>query len=162
MSVPDHRYPFETGDEAPDFSLQTDAHGAFSLSGCRGKPVALFFYSQDDTQTCTNETLDFERLRPEFEKAGVVLVGISPDSLESHAKFRKKYKLKLMLASDPDHVSISAYGLWGPKKMAGREYMGLIRSSFLIDADGKIAQIWKVLRTKGHAEAVLEAASALG
>ncbi|KKB11227.1 hypothetical protein VE25_13845 [Devosia geojensis] len=145
------------GDSAPDFALPTDAGTTFRLSDHRGRPVVLFFYPQDDTDNCTRENQEFSQTAAAFEKAGAVLAGISPDSIESHCQFRDKYGLKVPLLSDPDHKAIGPYGLWQQKKLYGREYLGLVRTSFVIDAEGRIAAIVPATRIKGHAEKVLKA-----
>jgi peroxiredoxin Q/BCP len=150
-----------TGMPAPDFALQTDAGTTFRLSEMRGAPVVLYFYPQDDTEGCTIENQEFSALAPEFARLGVKLVGISPDSVSDHCKFRDKYGLSVTLASDPDHKAIAPYGLWQEKTTFGRTYVGLVRTSFLIDAEGRIAGIWKVTRIKKHAASMLEAARAL-
>lgn len=149
------------GRKAPDFELITDAGTPFRLSGHKDRPVVLFFYPEDDTEGCTIENLEFTARAPEFEKLGVTVLGISPDSVETHCKFRDKYRLRIPLAADPGHKVTSKYGAWGPKKMFGHEYDGVIRTTFLIAPGGKLASIWKVTRIKGHAEAALEAARAI-
>jgi thioredoxin-dependent peroxiredoxin len=149
------------GQKAPDFELPRDGGGAFRLADHKGKPVVVYFYPQDDTETCTAEAIDFSTLKPEFDAAGVALVGISPDSAAKHEKFRKKYKLAHYLAADEEQTVLNAYGVWGEKTLFGRQYMGVVRTTFLIGRDGKVAHIWEKVRVKGHAKAVLEAASAL-
>ena len=149
------------GAKAPDFELTTDARESFRLSAQKGAPVVLFFYPEDDTDGCTVENMEYTEQMPEFEKLGVKVVGISPDSVEKHCAFRNKYGLRATLAADPERKVIEAYGVWGPKKMFGNEYDGLIRTTFLIGPDGKVAGIWPVTRIKGHAEAVLAAARKL-
>jgi thioredoxin-dependent peroxiredoxin len=150
-----------TGDAAPLFSLPVDDGGTVRLAELRGKIVVLFFYPQDNTETCTAEAIDFSRHRDAFTKAGAVVVGISPDSLRKHANFRKKHGLTTPLAADEAREAIEAYGVWGEKTMFGRKYMGVIRSTFLIDREGKIARIWRKVRVPGHVEEVLESAKAL-
>lgn len=150
-----------TGDTAPDFELPTAAGTAFRLSSRRGRPVVLFFYPEDGTEGCTIENLEFSQLMPEFEALGVDVVGISPDTVEKHCRFRDKHGLGATLASDPGRDVIQAYGVWGRKKLYGREFDGLIRTTYLIDGAGKVAAVWVVRRIKGHAAAVLEAARAL-
>lgn len=149
------------GDAAPLFSLPADDGGAVRLAELRGKIVVLFFYPQDNTQTCTAEAIDFSRHHDAFGKAGAVVVGISPDSLKKHAGFRKKHALTTPLVADEAREAIEAYGAWGEKTTFGRTYMGVIRSTFLIDREGKIARIWRNVRVAGHAQEVLEAAKAL-
>ena len=146
------------GDPAPDFELDTDSGERFRLSAQRGRPVVLFFYPADDTEGCTVENIEFSQLAAAFVDLGVTVLGLSPDSIEKHCNFRDKHGLTVPLAADPDRAAIDAYGVWGPKKLYGREYEGLHRTTFLIDGDGRIAAAWKVRRIKGHAQAVLEAA----
>lgn len=150
-----------TGDEAPLFSLPWDGGGTVRLTELRGKIVVLFFYPQDNTPTCTVEAIDFSRLKPSFEKAGAVVLGISPDSLRKHENFKKKHALTTPLAADESREAIEAYGVWAEKTMFGRKYMGVVRTTFLIDRDGKIARVWRKVRVPGHAEEVLAAAKAL-
>ncbi|MGL4286042.1 MAG: peroxiredoxin [Phreatobacter sp.] len=150
-----------TGDLAPDFSLPADRGGMAKLSALRGKKVVVYFYPKADTQACTIEAQDFTRLKPDFDKAATVVIGISHDPLKAIDKFQKKYELGVQLATDEGLETLTAYGVWGEKSMYGRSYMGIERSTFLIDADGKIARIWPKVRVKGHAEEVLAAAKAL-
>lgn len=147
----------EIGDQAPDFTLATDSGTDFTLSGKRGEAVVLFFYPKDDTEGCTIENLEFTALADEFKSAGATLVGISPDSVEDHCRFRDKFELGIPLAADPDHKAIGPYGVWGEKTNFGKKYMGLIRTTYLVDANGAVASIWKVSRVKEHAAKVLEA-----
>jgi peroxiredoxin Q/BCP len=149
------------GAKAPDFELMTDKGTLFRLSDQKGSPVVLFFYPQDDTEGCTIENLEFSAEAPEFERLGVKLLGISPDSVDAHCAFRDKYALGVTLAADPERKAVEAFGLWGQKHTFGRDYIGLIRTSFLIDRDGNIAEIWPVTRIKNHAGKVLEAAKAM-
>ena len=121
----------------------------------------LFFYPEDDTDGCTIENIEFTDEIPDFEKLGTKVVGISPDSVEKHCKFRDKYRLGVTLAADPDHVAIKKYDVWGPKKLFGVHYDGLIRTTFLVGSDGKIAGSWLVTKVKGHAATVLEATKEL-
>lgn len=151
----------DIGAKAPDFALTTDRNETFRLSEHKGSPVVLVFYPQDDTEGCTTENIEFTRLIPEFRALGAEVVGISPDSVADHCKFRDKYQLALTLAADPDHRAIEAYGVWGPKTTFGHDYVGLIRTTFLIGPDGRIAAMWRVNRIKGHAVAVLDATRAL-
>jgi thioredoxin-dependent peroxiredoxin len=149
------------GQLAPDFTLATDAGTDFTLSAARGKPVVLFFYPQDDTEGCTMENMEFSALKAKFDATETLVVGISPDSVRDHREFSSKYGLEVLLAADPHHQAISLYGVWGPKKTFGREYVGLIRTTFLVAPDGRLADIWTVTRVKGHAATVLEAAKTL-
>lgn len=151
----------EEGDLAPDFTLPTDDGKTFSLAAQRGKPVVLFFYPQDDTEGCTIENQEFSALASQFAERGAVLVGFSPDTVAQHSKFRRKFDLSTLLVSDPDHVAIGAYGLWQMKKLYGREFEGLIRTSFLIDTQGRIDRIVRATRIKGHAGKMLDALDAL-
>lgn len=151
----------QDGDQAPDFELPTDGGEQLELSRLKGKPVVLYFYPKDDTSGCTLEAKDFSKLAPEFRKAGVEVIGVSPDSTESHAKFRKKYDLGVQLAADTDKAVANAYGVWVEKSMYGRKYMGVERSTFLIDATGRIARSWRKVKVPGHAADVLAAAKAL-
>lgn len=123
--------------------------------------MVLFFYPEDGTEGCTIENLEFTLLAPAFIAAGTTVVGISPDTVEKHCQFRDRHALATTLVSDPGLKAIRAYGAWGPKKMFGHEYDGVIRTTFLIDATGRIAHIWKVTRIKGHAQTVLDATRAL-
>jgi peroxiredoxin Q/BCP len=149
------------GSKAPDFELITDAATPFRLSAQKGHPVVLFFYPEDDTEGCTIENIEFTQRMPEFNALGVTVVGISPDSVEKHCKFRDKHGLQASLAADIDRRVTKTYGVWGPKKLFGHVYEGVIRTTFLIDGQGKIAGIWPVTRIKGHAQAALEAARKL-
>jgi thioredoxin-dependent peroxiredoxin len=149
------------GDPVPPFSLVCYDGKLFDLGAERGRFVVLFFYPQDDTETCTVENRQFSDLSAEFEALGVTLIGISPDSAASHAKFRAKYGLKTRLAADPEHVAIDAFGLWGEKETFGRAYLGLLRTTVIIAPDGTIADIVPVPRVKGHAAALLQKLRAL-
>jgi peroxiredoxin Q/BCP len=149
------------GDEAPQFWLPADGGGTVRLTELRGKIVVLFFYPQDDTETCTAEAIDFSRLNTAFGKTGAVVIGISPDSLKKHEKFRKKHELTTSLVSDEAREAIEGYGVWAEKTMFGRKYMGVVRTTFLIDRAGRIAKVWRKVRVSGHADEVLEAAKAL-
>lgn len=148
------------GDKAPDFELPTDGGGTIKLSGLKGGKVVLYFYPADDTIGCTTEAVDFTAALPEFKLAGTTVVGISPDGVGSHERFKAKHKLGVTLAADADRKVIERYGVWGEKMMYGRKSMGLIRSTFLIGSDGRILRIWRNVRVKGHVAAVLETAKA--
>lgn len=148
------------GDPAPDFTLPTD-RGEVTLSNLRGAPVVLYFYPKDDTEGCTVESIEFTALRSEFAALGVTVIGISPDSVADHKRFSSKHELGIELAADPDHAAIGPYGVWAQKTNFGRKYMGLVRTTFLVDAHGIVARVWQVRRVKGHAAEVLEAARAL-
>ncbi len=149
------------GDPAPQFDLPGAGGRRVSSAAFAGKKLALYFYPKDDTSGCTKEAIEFNALRAEFEKAGTVVVGMSPDSAKSHDKFCGKYDLSLELASDESKETLSAYGVWVEKSMYGRKYMGVERSTFLIGPDGRIAKIWRKVKVPGHAEAVLAAARAM-
>ncbi|HTV68354.1 MAG TPA: peroxiredoxin [Rhizobiaceae bacterium] len=149
----------KVGRKAPQFSLPGDP--ARTLADLAGSPVVVFFYPQDDTETCTIEATDFSALSSEFGKLGAIVVGISPDSAESHAKFTRKYGLKQLLVPDTDLKLAKAYGVWAEKTLFGRTYMGIVRTTFLIGRDGKIARIWPKVRVKDHAKQVLAAVKAL-
>ena len=152
----------QDGDKAPDFSLETDGGDKLELSRLKGKPVVLYFYPKDDTSGCTLEAKDFSKLAGDFRKAGVEVIGVSPDGVASHQKFRKKYDLAVRLAADADKAVANAFGVWVEKSMYGRKYMGVERSTFLIDKAGRIAKSWRKVKVPGHAEEVLAAAKALG
>jgi len=151
----------DEGGIAPQFDLPRDGGGNVSLADLKGKSVVLYFYPKDNTSGCTTEAIDFTALAGEFAKAGAVIIGLSPDSVKAHDKFIAKHDLGIILAADEDKSVLEAYGVWKEKSMYGRKYMGVERSTFLIDADGKIARIWSKVKVKGHAEAVLEAVRSL-
>jgi peroxiredoxin Q/BCP len=149
------------GIEAPDFTLPRDGGSTVTLSAFRGRPVVLFFYPKDDTEGCTTEAKDFTAAKADFDAAGVALLGISPDPVGKHDKFIRKHGLGVALASDENLSTLEAYGVWKEKSMYGRTYMGVERATFLIGRDGRLAGIWRKVKVKGHAEAVLEAVLAL-
>jgi thioredoxin-dependent peroxiredoxin len=149
------------GDKAPDFTLPADDGKTITLSKFKGKPVVVYFYPKDDTPGCTTEAKDFSCLTAEFEAAGAVIMGVSPDSAQSHAKFRAKHGLTFTLAADETQIAANAYGVWVEKAMYGRKYMGVERSTFLIDGAGKIAKSWRKVKVPGHAEEVLAAVKSL-
>jgi len=146
------------GSTAPDFALPAAGGGVIRLSDLRGRKVVLYFYPKDDTSGCTREAIDFNRLRPQFAEAGTEVIGLSPDSVASHDKFRTKHGLGFALASDEEKQALAAYGVWVEKSMYGRRYMGVERTTMLIDAEGKIARIWNKVKVAGHADEVLRAA----
>lgn len=148
------------GDKAPDFELATDGSERIKLSKLKGGSVVIFFYPKDDTSGCTKEAIAFSGLKKDFEAAGVTIIGISPDSAASHDRFKAKHDLTVTLAADPDKTVLNDYGVWVEKSMYGRKYMGVERSTFIVGADGKIANIWRKVRVPGHAEKVLEAIAA--
>jgi thioredoxin-dependent peroxiredoxin len=149
------------GDKAPSFSLKTDGGGSISLKDFAGKALVLYFYPKDDTAGCTKEAIDFSAAAVGFKKIGVPVVGVSKDSVAAHDRFKDKHKLKVTLASDPEGKTVESYGSWVEKSMYGRKYMGIDRSTFLIDSKGKIAKIWRKVRVPGHVEEVLAAAKSL-
>ncbi|HMF66483.1 MAG TPA: peroxiredoxin [Phyllobacterium sp.] len=152
----------DIGSTPPDFTLPRDGGGTITLSGLRGNPVVLYFYPKDDTSGCTQEAIEFSGLRPQFEKLGAKVIGMSPDPVKKHDKFKTKHDLKVDLVADEDKAIIEAYGLWVEKSMYGRKYMGVERTTYLIDSAGKIAKIWNKVKVPGHAADVLEATKAIG
>ncbi len=151
----------EVGNPAPDFTLPRDGGGEIRLSDFRGRKVVLYFYPKDDTPGCTAEAIAFNGLKADFEKAGTDIIGFSADSTARHDKFKKKHGLDFPLASDESKSVLNTYGLWVEKSLYGRKYMGVERATLLIDADGRIAQIWRNVKVPGHAQEVLAAAKAL-
>lgn len=149
------------GDTAPDVTLGTAEGGTMKLSDLRGRALVLYFYPKDDTSGCTREAQDFTELKAAFDMADTGILGVSKDSAKAHGKFIAKYDLKHPLATDTDDSVCAAFGTWVEKNMYGRTYMGIERATFLIDAEGRIARIWRKVKVPGHAEAVLEAARAL-
>ncbi|MCA1399914.1 peroxiredoxin [Bradyrhizobium sp. BRP56] len=149
------------GATAPSFNLPRDGGGSVSLKDFAGKKLVLFFYPRADTPGCTREAIDFTRLKSEFVAAGTEVVGISADTVKAQESFRNKHQLSVPLVSDPTHQMLEAYGAWGEKSMYGRTFMGIIRTTVLVDSSGKVARIWRHVKVDGHAEAVLEAARAL-
>ncbi|ASP77125.1 peroxiredoxin [Sinorhizobium meliloti] len=149
------------GDVAPEFELPRDGGGSISLAELRGKPIVLFFYPKDDTKACTEEAISFSALAKEFQEAGIALVGISPDSAKSHDRFTKKHGLTVALGADEDKAAANAYGVWVEKSMYGRKYMGVERTTFLIDRQGVISRVWEKVKVPGHADEVLAAAKTL-
>lgn len=146
----------KVGDPAPDFTLSDASESPRSLKDFKGGWVVLYFYPKDNTPGCTIEAIDFTKQLPHYEKLDAEIIGVSPDSCKSHQKFIKDQKLKITLLSDPDHTMLEDYGVWGLKKFMGREYKGVIRSTFLIDPKGKIAHIWSNVKVAGHVEEVKE------
>jgi peroxiredoxin Q/BCP len=151
----------DPGSKAPAFTLKRDGGGAVSLADFKGRKLVIYFYPKADTPGCTRESIDFSRLKKEFAKAETEIIGISADPVEAQDRFKKKHKLSLSLGSDPEHKMLTAYEAWGKKSMYGLTFMGVIRMTYLIDAKGKIAQVWPKVRVDGHAEDVLAAAKAL-
>lgn len=150
------------GQTAPALDLPTDNGGQVSLAALKGKPAVVYFYPKDDTTGCTREALDFTALAADFAALGVPVIGVSKDTVKKHDRFKAKHDLNLILASDEDGAACEAWGVWVQKKLYGREYMGIERASFLIDAEGKVARVWRNVKVAGHAQAVLDAARTLG
>jgi peroxiredoxin Q/BCP len=147
----------EEGKSAPAFTLTRDDGSKVRLADLKGKPVVLYFYPRDDTPGCTTEACAFRDRSAELNKAGAVVLGVSPDTVESHAKFRDKYQLNFPLLADPDHKIAEKYGAWREKNMYGKKTMGIQRSTFLIDPKGKVAKVWKRVKVDGHDQEVLDA-----
>jgi len=149
------------GATAPDFNLPRDGGGMIALSDFAGKKLVLFFYPRADTPGCTREAIDFTRLKGAFAAAGTEVLGISADSLSAQERFRDKHKLAIPLMSDEKHQMLEAYGAWGEKSLYGRTFLGILRTTVLIGADGRIARVWRHVKVDGHADAVLAAAQSL-
>jgi len=149
------------GDPAPEFTLPDGEGGMVSLKDLRGSWVVLYFYPRDDTSGCTLEAVDFTAQAGTFKKLGAAIIGISPDSIESHARFTEKHGLGITLLSDTRKTTLAQYGVWQKKKLYGREFFGVVRSTFLIDPSGTVRRIWSKVSVKGHAEEVLEALKGL-
>ena len=145
------------GDKAPEFSLPADDGTIVTLGGLRGKNVVLYFYPKDDTSGCTQEACEFRDSWKDVKKSGAVVLGVSPDPVASHQKFKQKYQLPFPLLADTDHSIASAYGAWGEKSMYGRKYQGILRTTFLIDPDGRVSRVFEKVRPAGHASEVLAA-----
>jgi thioredoxin-dependent peroxiredoxin len=143
------------GDKAPTFKLPTDGGGEISLSGLKGTPFVVYFYPKDNTTGFTREAVDFTKLAKKFQDLGVMVIGISKDDTASHDRFKAKHQLKLTLASDVERNAAQAFGVWVEKSQYGRKFMGMERSTFLVDKGGKIRAIWRKVKVDGHAEAVL-------
>jgi peroxiredoxin Q/BCP len=155
MSIP------QAGTAAPDFTLPSDTDEQLKLSSLKGKPVVLFFYPKDDTTGCTKEACSFRDALPRFDEMNATILGISPDSTKSHRKFKEKYDLPYPLLADEDHAVAEKYGVWGEKSMYGRKYLGIMRTTFVIDAKGKIAKVFEKVKPEEHATEVAEAVAAL-
>jgi len=147
----------DIGSKAPDFTAETDSGETISLKDFRGKKVVLYFYPKDDTTGCTKEACDFRDNFARLKRAGAVVLGVSPDPVKKHVKFKEKYDLPFTLVSDPDKTICGLYDVWKEKSMYGRKYMGVERSTFIIDENGKIAAIWRKVKVPGHVDEVLEA-----
>ncbi len=150
------------GDKAPDFSLPATGGRTVSLASLKGKPFVLYFYPRADTPGCTKEACAFQDGLPEFSKLDVTVIGVSKDSMKALEKFAEKYSLQFPLASDPEAEVINVYGAWQEKSMYGKKYMGIERSTVLVNAKGKVAKLWPKVKVAGHAEEVLAAVQALG
>ncbi len=153
--------PIAADKQAPEFELLDDSGAPRRLSEFRGRPVILYFYPADDTPGCTKEACNFRDDYSAYQKAKVTILGVSPDTVKSHAKFKAKYQLPFPLLADEGHKVCEAYGVWGPKKLMGREYEGVLRTTFLIDADGKIAHTFENVRPSEHSLEVLAALKSL-
>ncbi len=151
----------EEGSKAPAFTLASDSGSKVKLADLKGKPVVLYFYPKDDTPGCTKEACAFRDRKAELAKLGATVLGVSADDVASHVKFRDKYELNFPLLADTDHKIAEAYGAWREKNMYGKKSMGIQRSTFLIDAEGKIAKVWKRVQVDGHDEQVIEPLKAL-
>jgi peroxiredoxin Q/BCP len=151
----------EAGERAPTFTLTADDGQQVRLADLKGKPVVLYFYPKDDTPGCTREACAFRDQKSRLDKHGVVVLGVSPDAVASHEKFRDKYQLNFPLLADPKHQVAEKYGAWREKNMYGKKSMGIQRSTFLIDAQGKVAHVWKRVQVDGHDEQVLSAIAEL-
>jgi peroxiredoxin Q/BCP len=147
----------EEGAPAPDFTLMSDSGEPVTLSALRGKPVILYFYPKDDTPGCTTEACEFRDAYDVFRDRGAEILGVSPDSEASHVKFKSKYQLPFTLLADPEHEVAEKYGVWGERSFAGKKYLGINRSTFVIDADGNVARAMMGIKPAGHAEEVIEA-----
>jgi thioredoxin-dependent peroxiredoxin len=147
----------EAGQAAPDFTLPSDQGGDVSLRGLRGQKVVLYFYPKDDTSGCTTQACEFRDRWADVQAAGAVVLGVSPDGIRSHGKFRAKFDLPFPLLADEDHSVAEAYGVWGEKSMYGRTYEGILRTTFLIDRKGRVARVFEKVKPAGHAAEVLEA-----
>ena len=150
------------GTKAPDFTLPRDGGGTVSLAEHAGRSVVLFFYPKDDTTGCTAESIAFTALSKEFEAAGAVVIGMSPDSAKKHDKFIAKHGLAVILAADEDKTTLEAYGVWTEKSMYGKKYMGVERTTVLVGPDGAVQRVWEKVKVPGHAEEVLAAVTAAG
>ncbi len=149
------------GKLAPDFTLPTDTGEDLTLSSLRGRPVVLYFYPKDDTPGCTTESCEFRDMMPRFDESKAVILGVSPDDVKSHQKFKAKFELTFPLIADTEKVAANAYDVWQEKSMYGKKYMGVERTTFLIDAEGRIARIFSKVKPAGHAAEVMEAVAAL-
>ena len=145
------------GNRAPAFTAVTDTGESLTLASLRGRTVVLYFYPKDDTPGCTVEACEFRDSLPRFENLDAVVLGVSPDSVKRHQKFKTKYNLPFTLLADPDHAIAESYGVWGEKMMFGRKYMGVLRTTFVIDGEGRIGKIFRNVKPEGHAQEVEQA-----
>ncbi len=151
----------QKGGKAPDFDLETASGERVRLSSFAGVPVVVYFFPRAGTAGCTQQAVDFTDALSEFQAYGARIIGISADSVQAQARFRTTYDIGVILAADPDHAAIGPYGVWAEKSMYGRKFMGIERTTFLIDAEGRVAEVWRKVRVKGHVEAVLAAVARL-
>jgi len=147
----------EEGAKAPAFSLPSDEGGTVTLEALKGKKVVLYFYPKDDTTGCTTQACEFRDTWESVKRKGAVILGVSPDGVKSHGKFKHKYALPFPLLADQDHAVAEAYGAWGEKSMYGRKYLGVLRTTFIIDEQGRVARVFEKVKPKGHAAEVLAA-----
>lgn len=155
MSIP------TVGQDCPEFELPESRGNRVSKASLQGRPFVLYFYPKDDTSGCTTEAIEFTALIEEFDALGVEVMGVSPDSVDKHCRFRDKHGLRVKLLADEEKSLLQAFGVWGEKSMYGRKYMGVERTTALIDRDGKVAKVWEKVKAGGHAKEVLDAAKAL-
>jgi len=153
--------PLAVGDKAPNFKLPADGGGTVSLADFKGRELVLYFYPRADTPGCTREAIDFSKLRTAFAKAGADVIGVSADPVKAQDAFKKKHKLSIGLLSDETHAMLEAYGAWGKKSMYGKTFMGIIRITYLIGPDGRVARAWPKVKVDGHAAEVLAEAQGL-
>jgi peroxiredoxin Q/BCP len=149
--------PLAAGSQAPRFSLQSDEGDTVSLEQFRGSDVVLYFYPRDDTPGCTTEACEFRDAWQDVKRTGAIVLGVSPDDVATHRKFRTKFRLPFPLLADPDHGVAERYGVWGEKSMYGRKFLGILRTTFIIGPDGRIKRVFERVKPRGHAAAVLEA-----
>ena len=159
--MPALKPPPAVGKLAPDFTLPTDDGSTLTLKSLRGRPVVLYFYPKDDTSSCTLEACEFRDAFPNFENVNAVILGVSPDPIKSHVKFKTKYDLPFTLLADTEKKVVTRYGVWKEKSMYGRKYMGVIRTTFVIDAKGTLRKIFADVKSAGHAAQVMAAIQAL-
>ncbi|UCF21448.1 MAG: thioredoxin-dependent thiol peroxidase [Gemmatimonadota bacterium] len=149
----------KVGEAAPDFELQSDSGETVRLADLRGKKVILYFYPKDNTPGCTTEACEFRDRAPQIKRKGAVVLGVSPDSIKSHERFKQKYELPFALLSDPDHAVAERYGAWGEKKMYGKTYEGILRTTYLIDEKGRVEEVFEKVKAKGHGDQVMDSLS---